>query len=159
ASGLLAKELPLLSRELLFAQPEVRSPLLSPDGRYISAVKSLNGVMNYFVAPTANPNDWRAVTHYADRDVNPTDVSDSLIYYWTSDSKYLVFLRDTNGNEKFHVMRANVETGEVKDLTPGDGTRAFICQRPASYIGCEPGSRKDGTILVGIYGADARFFD
>ena len=47
-------------------------------------------------APTANPNDWRAVTHYADRDVNPTDVSDSLVYFWTSDSKYLVFLRDTN---------------------------------------------------------------
>ena len=150
---------PLIGRDILFAQPEVRAPLLSPDGRYISAVRPLNGIMNYFVAPTDNPTAWHAVTHYTDRDVNPSDVSDSLVYYWTSDSRYLVFLRDHNGNEKFHVMRADIATGELRDLTPGDATRAFICQRPASYLGCEPGERKDGKILVGIYGSDARFYD
>ncbi len=150
---------PLITRDILFAQPEVRAPLLSPDGRYVSAVRPLNGVMNYFVAPLDDPTNWHAVTHYTDRDVNPSDVSDSLVYYWTPDSRYLIFLRDHNGNEKFHVMRGDVTTGELKDLTPGDGTRAFICQRPASFLGCEPGARKDGKILVGIYGSDPRFFD
>lgn len=153
-----AAETPMLTRALLFAQPEVRSPLLSPDGKFISAVKPLNGIMNYFVAPLDKPTEWRAVTHYTDRDVNPTDVSDSLMYYWTDDSRYLVFLRDHNGNEKFHVNRVDVTTGDVIDLTPGDATRAYICMRPASFIGCEPGS-KDGKILAGIYGSDPRFFD
>ncbi|HEY1706961.1 MAG TPA: alpha/beta fold hydrolase [Rhizomicrobium sp.] len=151
-------EPPLLTRALLFAQPEVRSPLLSPNGKFISAVKPLNGIANYFVAPLDRPSDWRPVTHYKDRDVNPTDVSDSLMYYWSDDSRYLVFLRDHNGDEKFHVNRVDVATGDVVDLTPGDGVRAFICQRPASYLGCEPGS-KDGKILAGIYGSDPRFYD
>ena len=159
SSATASGQVPLIDRDTLFAQPEVRSPVLSPDGHYISAVRPLNGVMNYFVTPTDKPSDWRPVTHYTDRDVNPTDVSDSLTYFWTADSRYLVYLRDHNGNEKFHVMRADVQTGDVLDLTPGDGTRAFICQRPASYLGCEPGTRKDGKILVGIYGSDPRFFD
>jgi len=121
-----AAQTPMLTRALLFAQPQVRSPLLSPDGKTISAVKPLNGIMNYFVAPLDKPTEWRAVTHYTDRDVNPTDVSDSLMYYWTADSRYLVFLRDHNGNEKFHVNRVDVTTGDVVDLTPGDGVRAYI---------------------------------
>ena len=153
-----AAAVPLISRDVLFAQPEVRTPLLSPDGRYISAVKPLNGVMNYFVAPLSHPSDWHPVTHYTDRDVNPTDVSDSLVYYWASDSRYLIYLRDHDGNEKFHVMRVDVQTGDIVDLTPGDATRALICQRPGSFLGCEPGE-KMGRILVGIYGNDPRFFD
>lgn len=152
-----AAEPPLISRELFFSRPEVLTPLLSPNGRYISAVRPLNGVQNYFVTPIDDPAAWRPVTHYTVRDVRSTDVSASLVYFWTPDSRYLVFLRDDNGNENFHVMRVDVETGEQRDLTPGDGVRAVICQRPASYLGCEPGARKDGKILVGLYD-DPKFY-
>lgn len=149
----------LVPRDAFFARPEVSTPLLSPDGRMISAVRPLDGVQNFFVAPVDDMTKWRAITHFTDRDVNPTNVSGTLTHFWTPDSRYLVFLRDTNGNEKFHVMRADVATGEIVDLTPGENTRAVVCTRPATFLGCELAARPDNTMLVGLYGADPRFYD
>ena len=116
----------LISRETLFEQPVIASPLLSPDGRWVSAVMPLNGVANFFVFPADDPGAARPVTHYEHRDVNPTDVSGNLTYFWTADGRHLVFLRDQDGDEKHHVMRVDIETGEIRDLTPIDGVKATI---------------------------------
>lgn len=124
-----AIETPLISRETIFAPPAVEAPQLSPDGSMIAAVMPLNGVNNFFVFPADNPAARRPVTHYDLRDVDPTDVSGDLTYFWSADGRYLVFLRDQDGNEAEHIMRVDVSSGEIRDLTPFDGVRATVFSR------------------------------
>jgi len=116
----------LIPRDTFFAQAQIMTPLLSPDGTMISAVMPLDGVRNFFVFPVDDPEARRPVTTYALRDVDPTDVSGNLTYFWTADSRSLVFLRDTDGDERHRVMRVDVETGEITDLTPIEGVRVRI---------------------------------
>lgn len=150
---------PLIPRQVYFAQPELRTPLLSPDGKYISAIRPLGGVMNIFVASVDNPRDWRPVTNYTDRDVNPTNVSGTPTMFWTKDSRYIVFLRDHNGDERHHALRVDVKTGEILDLTPGSDVRAVDCTAPVTFLGCIGGAQKDHEVLIGIYGSNPAFYD
>ena len=131
----------LITRETFFAQPVIASPLISPDGRWVSAVMPLDGVANFFVFPADDPAAARPVTRYPHRDVNPTDVSGNVTYFWTADGRSLVFLRDQDGNERHHVMRVDVETGEIQDLTPIDGVKVAI-------VGVS--DQVPGEILVGM---------
>ena len=46
--------------------------------------------------------------------------------YWTEDSRFILYPQDTNGDENFHLFRADVETGETVELTPFPGARAML---------------------------------
>ena len=54
-SALAAQPPPVLDRELFFGNPEIAGSQLSPDGKYISFIKPLNGVRNIFVKGASEP--------------------------------------------------------------------------------------------------------
>jgi len=48
---------PLIDRQLFFGDPEIAGAQLSPDGKFISFLKPLNGVRNIWVKRADEPFD------------------------------------------------------------------------------------------------------
>jgi len=110
----------LIPLEALFGDPEMKSPQLSPDGTKIAYLAPVDGVMNIFTG-RIDRDDFEALTHDSDRGISR--------YSWALDGKHLLFLRDSDGDEKYHLFSVNSETAEERDLTPFHNvTVTFITQ-------------------------------
>ncbi|MHB1425737.1 MAG: S9 family peptidase [Gemmataceae bacterium] len=112
-----AAKLPdLISREVLFGNPERANPRLSPDGKMLAYLApDKKNVLQVFVR-TIGKNDDRQVTRDKKRGIRT--------YYWAYDGERLLYLQDTDGDENYHVYLANIKSGLVRDLTPFQGVRA-----------------------------------
>ncbi|HEY0477223.1 MAG TPA: S9 family peptidase [Kofleriaceae bacterium] len=111
----------LIPRALLFGNPERRAIELSPDGRRISWLAPLNGVMNLWVAPVDKLDQALPVTEEQTRPIRQ--------YYWAFTSKHLIYLQDSGGDENFHAFRVDLGVPgvvRVTDLTPYKGARAEV---------------------------------
>ncbi|MBN4046456.1 S9 family peptidase [bacterium AH-315-P15] len=133
---------PLIPRALLFGNPSRSQARLSPDGSLMSFLAPLEGVMNIWVAPAGNFEAARAVTQDTGRGIRN--------HSWALNGAYILFPQDTGGNELNHIHAVNIETHEVRDLTPFDGARA---------ITISDSFRHPDEILVGINNRDASWFD
>jgi dipeptidyl aminopeptidase/acylaminoacyl peptidase len=107
----------LIPRAVLFDNPEKSSAQLSPDGTRLSYLAPVDGVLNIWVQ-TPGQEDAKPVTKDKKRGVR--------IYFWTEDSKYLIYLQDKGGDENWQVHQVNPETAEDKTLTPFDEVRSGI---------------------------------
>ena len=63
------KEDILIPREVLFGNPDKIAVRMSADGKYISYLAPLDGVLNIFIAPSSNPSDGRAITDDRERGI------------------------------------------------------------------------------------------
>lgn len=133
---------PLISREALFGNPERAAVQISPDGRHLSWLAPLDGVLNVWVAPVDRPGEAQPVTRDDARGIRS--------YLWTYRPDTLTYLRDTGGDEDFHVFGVDVSTGESRDLTPYDKTTAQI--DGVSH-------RQTDSILVAMNDRDAQWHD
>src|SRR5690349_9696471 len=118
---------PLIDREVFFGNPEYAGAQISPDGKYISFVKPLNGTMNIWVKGVDEPfTAARPMTNDQTRPVRS--------YFWSRDGKYILFVQDKGGDENFNVYAVNpadkpVEGAPVpaaRNLTEAKGIRAMI---------------------------------
>jgi dipeptidyl aminopeptidase/acylaminoacyl peptidase len=141
-SAAFAFDVPLIPRETFFGNPDKVGAQISPDGKRISFLAPVNGVMNLWVAPANDLKAAKAVTQDKGRGIRQ--------YNWAFDNKYLIYLQDKNGDENDHLFRVLPETGEVKDLTPIDGVKAQI--QGVSH-------RRPGEVLVGMNDRDKQFHD
>ena len=95
ASAVAAELPPLIDRELFFGDPEISGAQLSPDGKYISFIKPYQGVRNIYVKLREEPfEEAQPVT---------ADKRPVTGYFWSRDSKYVLYVQDKGGNENFHV--------------------------------------------------------
>jgi dipeptidyl aminopeptidase/acylaminoacyl peptidase len=140
---------PLLDRELFFGDPEIAGAQLSPDGHYVSFRRPYQGVMNLWVKGIDEPFDAaRPVTAATDRPIPA--------YFWSRDSRYLLYVQDRGGDENFHVWAVDPSAAaegvipEPRNLTPIDGARALIYSVPRS---------RPDVILVGLNDRDPSFHD
>ena len=101
----------LIPRKVLFGNPERTAPVISPDAAKLAFTAPLNGVMNVWISTVAN-RDERAVTSDKVRPIRS--------FLWQYDSKNILYLQDTGGDENYHLLQTNIESGETKDLTPYD---------------------------------------
>ncbi|UXI68490.1 S9 family peptidase [Tahibacter amnicola] len=108
----------LISREALFGNPERVNVQMSPDGKYLSWVAPRDGVLNIWVAPSEDPTKGRAVTDDKARGIRD--------YFWSYRSDTLLYVRDTGGDEDFHLFATDVKTGASKDLSPFPKTKAAV---------------------------------
>jgi dipeptidyl aminopeptidase/acylaminoacyl peptidase len=108
----------LIPRELLFGNPERANVKISPDGRYLSWIAPVDGVLNVWVAPAEELDAARAVTHDTARGIRQ--------YFWSYRPDTLLYMRDTGGDEDFHVFAVDLMSGESRDLTPYEKTRAYV---------------------------------
>lgn len=104
------KEAPLISRDLLFGNPDKASLKISPDGKYISFLAPVNNVLNVWVAPAYDPATAVAVTNDTLRGVR--------IYFWAHTNEHILYLQDLGGDENWQVHAVNIVTKDDKNLTP-----------------------------------------
>lgn len=105
-----SKEVPLISRDLLFGNPDKASLRISPDGKYISFLAPVNNVLNVWVAPSDAPEKAVAVTKDTLRGIR--------IHFWAYTNQHIIYLQDLGGDENWQVHAVNVVTQEDKNLTP-----------------------------------------
>ena len=142
ATQLFAELPPLIARDVLFGNTERTAPQLSPDGKRLAwLAPDKKNVLQVWVK-TLGKDDDKAVTADKKRGVR--------IYRWARDNKTLLYLQDDDGNENFQLYGVDLDTGNVRDYTPIQGTRADIINLDATL---------PDQVLVALNARDRRFFD
>ncbi len=132
---------PLLDRELFFGDPEISGAQISPDGRYVAFLKPWNGTRNIWVKKTEEPfTAARLVTADTKRPIPG--------YFWSRDSRYILYVQDQAGDENYNVFAvdpaaappAGAPSPAARNLTDAKGVRALIYAVPRSdpdiiYVG------------------------
>jgi dipeptidyl aminopeptidase/acylaminoacyl peptidase len=108
---------PIIPREDLFGNPEKASPNLAPDGKRLAYLAPDQGVLNVWVR-TVGQTDDRAVTRDRKRGIR--------MYLWAFDGAHILYLQDRDGDENWHVYATNLDTGEIRDLTPHENVQAQL---------------------------------
>jgi dipeptidyl aminopeptidase/acylaminoacyl peptidase len=109
---------PVISREILFGNPERTSPKLSPDGKSFAWIApDEKNVLQVWVK-TVGKEDGKKVTADKKRGIRQ--------YMWAQDDRTLLYMQDSDGDENYHVYGVDLVSGNVRDLTPFQGVRAGI---------------------------------
>jgi dipeptidyl aminopeptidase/acylaminoacyl peptidase len=132
----------LIPRRVLFGNPERAGVQVSPDGRRISYLAPVDGVMNVWVAPADNLAAAKPVTKDTKRGIRQ--------HFWAYTSQHVLYPQDENGDENWNIFCTDVSSGQTRNLTPNPKVQAQI-HRVSDQFPDE--------ILVGINDRDARFHD
>lgn len=142
---------PLIERELFFDNPEIAGGRLSPDGKWMTFMKPHKGIMNIWIKKYDEPfDDARLVTADTIRPI-PS-------YFWSYDTRYLLYVQDKGGDENYHVYavdpwaspEASTGVPPARNLTNLPDVRAYI------YMV----SKKDPNIMfVGLNDRDKAWHD
>ncbi len=140
---------PLIDRELFFGDPEISGAQLSPDGKWMSFLKPYEGARNIWVKTADEPFEAAKPVTADERPVPG--------YFWSRDSRHLMYVQDKGGNENFHVWAvdpaaapAEKNVPPARDLTPVDGVRAQIYSVPKAT---------PDQIIVGLNDRDPSYHD
>jgi dipeptidyl aminopeptidase/acylaminoacyl peptidase len=115
------KNAALLPRRLIFADPERSVVRISHDGTRVAFRAPVSGVLNLWIAQIDRIDEARPVTAVADRNLGPWIL-------WMHDNRHVVFFREAAGDENWRAWRIDLETGDVRPLTPGPGVTCRIQQ-------------------------------
>ncbi|MFI4873482.1 MAG: S9 family peptidase [Phycisphaerales bacterium JB061] len=137
-----ARDVEVISREVLFGNPERASFQASPDGKTLSWLAPKDGVLNVYVAPIDDIDNAKAVTNDDYRGIRQ--------YFWAENGTHIIYMQDTGGDENFHAYSVNLETGERLELTPFEGARAQIQQTSKLF---------PNHILVSVNNRNPQLFD
>jgi dipeptidyl aminopeptidase/acylaminoacyl peptidase len=132
---------PLIDRELFFGDPEISGAQISPDGQFVAFVKPLKGTRNIWVKRTAEPfGAAKPVTNDQRRPVTS--------YFWSRDSRRILFVQDKGGDENYNVYAVDPaaapapgeEVPAARNLTEAKEVRAMIYSVPRNdpdviYVG------------------------
>jgi dipeptidyl aminopeptidase/acylaminoacyl peptidase len=108
----------LIPRDVLFGNPDRASPRLSPDGKSLSFLAPVNGVLNVWVGPADNPKKARPVTADKKRGIR--------IHFWAYTNKHILYLQDADGDENWRVYLVDLDANKTTDLTPLKNVQARI---------------------------------
>ena len=133
----------LLPRRLIFRDPERSIVRISPDGTRIAFRAPVDGVLNLWVAPLDRIDEARPVTTVTDRNLGAAIV-------WMRDNRHVVFFREAAGDENWRAWRVDLETGDVRPLTPGPGVTCYVQQHSHHF---------PSELLIAHNERDKRYFD
>ena len=142
---------PLIDRELLFGNPEISGAQLSPDGKFIAFQKPYKSTRNIWVKETDDPfSSARLMTQETKRPIGG--------YFWSRDSKYILFVKDNDGDENFNVFAVDpkglptfgFDAPIARDLTGVKGIQIQIYSTPKN----DP-----DTIYIGLNDRDKAWHD
>ena len=115
---------PPIPREILFGNPRMAQPRLSPDGERLAYLAPKGGVLNVWVGPAGGPvggDAFGPVTDDKKRGIRA--------YFWAEDNRHVVYVQDKDGDENWRVHAVDPATGENRDLTPFDGVQARLIDK------------------------------
>jgi len=131
----------LIPRSVLFGNPEKARVRLSPEGERLAYVAPVDGVLNVWIQ-TIGEDDARAVT---------TDDKQGIYrYFWARDGEHILYLQDAEGDENWRLYVVDLESGEIRDLTPFEGVQVQLIE----YTKHHP-----GTIIIAMNRQDPRLHD
>jgi dipeptidyl aminopeptidase/acylaminoacyl peptidase len=142
---------PLIDRELIFGNPEIAAAQLSPDGKYLAFQKPWKDTRNIYVKSVDEPfSAARLLTAEAKRPIPG--------YFWSRDSKYILYVKDNDGDENFNVYAvdpaakpaAGADAPASRDLTGLKGIRVMLVDVPKN----DP-----DTIYIGLNDRDKAWHD
>ena len=133
---------PLIPRATLFGNPVRSQGKISPDGKQFAFIAPRDGVMNLWVAPIGKPHQAKPLTTEKTRPIRE--------YFWSPDSRQLLFDNDTGGDENFLLYGVDIATAKSRLLTPFTKTTVEIVQ---------VSNLVSDRILVGINNRDPKWHD
>jgi len=107
----------LIPREVLFGNPVKAGPKISPDGQKMAYLAPVDNVLNVWVGDIGS-EDCRPVTKDTDRGIR--------IYLWAEDSRHILYLQDVGGNENWRLYAVDLETDDIRELTPFEEVQVQI---------------------------------
>lgn len=133
---------PLIPRDVLYGNPDRADVQLSPDGRHLSYLAPVDGVLNVWVAPVDDLAAARPVTDDRRRGIRGHD--------WAFTSAHILYPQDVGGDEDWHLYAVEVATGATVDLTPFEKVSAVVLKLSRDL---------PGEVLVGINDRVAELHD
>jgi dipeptidyl aminopeptidase/acylaminoacyl peptidase len=133
----------LLPRRLIFGNPERTIVRIGRDGTRIAFLAPVDGVLNLWVGPIERIEDARPVTKATDRNLGPWIV-------WMHDNQHVLFFRDKAGDENWCTWAIDLESGDVRALTPQAGVTCGVQQLSRDF---------PSELLITHNGRDKRHFD
>ena len=132
---------PLIDRDLFFGEVEISGAQISPDGQYVSFLKPYQGARNVWVKKAGEPfSAARPLTAETKRPIPG--------YFWSRDSKFILYVKDQDGDENFNVYAVSpsqppppgAAVPPSRNLSNARGARTMIYEVPKSdpahiYIG------------------------
>jgi dipeptidyl aminopeptidase/acylaminoacyl peptidase len=132
---------PLIDRDLIFGNPEIAGAQLSPNGQYIAFLKPWKDTRNIYVKAVGEPfSAARLLTAESKRPIPG--------YFWSRDSKTVLYVKDNDGDENYNVFAVDpsakpapgADAPPSRDLTGLKGVRVMLYELPKSdpdiaYIG------------------------
>jgi len=147
----LADQPPLIDRNLFYGEVTIAGAQISPDGRYLSFLKPYKGTRNIWVKGADEPfSAARPVSAEATRPIRS--------YFWSHDSKYILYVQDSGGDENFNVyaidpnLPADAKSGvpPTRALTNLKGVRTEIFAVPKA---------KPDILYIGLNDRDPKWHD
>ena len=142
---------PIIDRKLFFGEIQIAGAQISPDGQYLSFLKPYQGTRNIWVKKADEPfSAARPMRAEATRPVRA--------YFWSRDSKYILYSQDAAGDENFNVYAidphaaADAKTGvpPTRALTNLKGVRTLIYDVPRA---------KPDILYIGLNDRDKQWHD
>ncbi len=116
ASPTFAQLPPLIPRDTLLGNPERANPHIAPDGKRLAwLAPDEHDVLQVWVQ-TIGRQDAQVVTADKSRGIHS--------YGWAFDSKTIIYAQDAAGDENFHLFAVDLDSHNVRDLTPWQDVRA-----------------------------------
>ena len=112
------KEKKLIPRSVLFGNPQKATARISPNGKWMSYLAPVDGILNVFVAPIEDMSAAKQVTDDKTRDIRG--------YSWAYTGEHILYTQDKGGDEDWRLYVTDVSTGKTTDLTPLDDIHAQI---------------------------------
>jgi dipeptidyl aminopeptidase/acylaminoacyl peptidase len=146
-----ADQPPLIDRNLFYGEVAIAGAQISPDGHYLSFLKPYKGTRNIWVKGADEPfSAARPVSAEASRPIRS--------YFWSYDSKYILYVQDSGGDENFNVyaidpkLPAATDTGvpPTRALTSLKGVRTEIFSVPKA---------KPDILYIGLNDRDPKWHD
>jgi len=146
-----AEQPPIIDRKLFFGEAQISGEKISPDGQFISFLKPYGGTRNIWVKKTDEPfSAARPLSAETKRPVRG--------YFWSHDSKFILYAQDAGGDENFNIyaidptLAADPTTGvpPTRALTSLQGVLTVIYSLPRA---------KPDIIYIGLNDRDARWHD
>ena len=136
---------PLIPRALLFGDPEIRFPRISPDGTLLAYLAPHCGALSIWVRAIDAPGD-----RTGDRVIAHDPACGIRWFEWQGDSGGVLYAQDRAGDENYHLFQAGLDGGPARDLTPGERVKV-------QGLAVDP--RLPGEVLVMTNQRDPSAFD
>src|SRR4030095_9591173 len=117
------------------------SPAISPDGKSIAYIAPRDGVLNVFIAPSADIAAARPVTADKKRGIRE--------FFWTQKSRQLIYVQDEGGDENWRIHVVDIATAKDVVISPAGKVQGQVIATSVT----------NDAILIGINDRDPQNHD